>query len=785
MGNYSKAESMYQEAIEISTKVLGKNHSKVIKSLNNLAELYHDTDNYPRAESMYQEALECWRNGPVEKSNSKFMRSLNSVARMYKDILNKDHPDYATILNNLAKLYHDMGNYSKAESMYQEALEIRSKVLGKNHPDCAVTLNNIGLLYAATGRQNEALTFMSDVIAIHDSMLWDILSISSERQRMAFMRIISDDLHYFLSLVSRYFGNSSNAINLAFNLVISRKALGAEVSAIQHNVVLSDGCDEDIRAKIRELNSLRNQINMKTMSGPNINESLDTYNLRLGDLNMIKEELEGQICRNIPMDILQEKLMLADRNAITEALTKYPEAALIEFVRFNEFDFLASSSRGESKWKKAHYLAFILLSNETNNVHMIDLGEANTIDKIIGISNDSFTNEEQANIDAQNLTNSRNLIPFSKISIHVSGLREAVFDPLSALIRDRKRLFIAPDGDLSRLSFEALRTCDGKRYLIDDYIISYLSTSRDIIRFNQTIDMTRSSEPLVVADPDFDLNFRRFGIITMYLPSTTIRDEDRPISRHSRELDGNILHFQRLEGTNQEGNMVSGLLGVKPCIKEKVLEGYIKSYTSPHILHIATHGFFLPNKIQNKITNRNMEEGGSGNTTSMIHRISVRNLENPMLRSGLALAGANSWLQDNPLPIDAEDGMLTAEDVSMMDLSNTELVVLSACETGLGEVLVGEGVFGLRRAFVLAGARSLIMTLWKVSDEETKDLMIDLYKRLLAGKSRAEALREAQLAMKEKNPDPYYWGAFICQGNPEPLSNELIKRVKEKINQSV
>jgi CHAT domain-containing protein len=149
-------------------------------------------------------------------------------------------------------------------------------------------------------------------------------------------------------------------------------------------------------------------------------------------------------------------------------------------------------------------------------------------------------------------------------------------------------------------------------------------------------------------------------------------------------------------------------------------------------------------------------------------------MENPMLRSGLALAGANTWLKNGDLPEEAEDGLLTAEDVTGLDLLATELVVLSACETGLGQVHVGEGVFGLRRAFVLAGAKTLVMSLWKVPDEQTRELMTDFYGRLLAGRGRADALREAQLAMKEKYPDPFYWGAFICQGDPGPLANSSI-----------
>jgi len=141
-----------------------------------------------------------------------------------------------------------------------------------------------------------------------------------------------------------------------------------------------------------------------------------------------------------------------------------------------------------------------------------------------------------------------------------------------------------------------------------------------------------------------------------------------------------------------------------------------------------------------------------------------------LLCSGLALTGANTWDRGGSLPPEAEDGLLTAEDVSVLDLSATRLVVLSACQTGLGEVRIGEGVFGLRRAFVVAGAKTLIMSLWKVPDMQTQGLMVDFYRRILAGQLCAAALREAQLAIKAKYPQPYYWGAFVCQGEPGPLS---------------
>ena len=148
-----------------------------------------------------------------------------------------------------------------------------------------------------------------------------------------------------------------------------------------------------------------------------------------------------------------------------------------------------------------------------------------------------------------------------------------------------------------------------------------------------------------------------------------------------------------------------------------------------------------------------------------MNRLLGPSLKNPLLRSGIALAGANTWFRGQELPTDAGDGILTAQDVSALDLSGTQLVVLSCCETGLGDVSTNEGVFGLRRAFVIAGAKTLVMTLWKVPDRQTKALMIDFYSRMHDGISCGDALREAQLEMKKKMEDPYYWGAFICQGD--------------------
>jgi CHAT domain-containing protein len=250
---------------------------------------------------------------------------------------------------------------------------------------------------------------------------------------------------------------------------------------------------------------------------------------------------------------------------------------------------------------------------------------------------------------------------------------------------------------------------------------------------------------------------------------------------------------------------------VPPLLAGAALEGQLKAYRSPCVLHLATHGFFLPDaQLDPNRVGRNLELIGAGSAPGL-GRLSGPGMENPMLRSGLALAGANTFLRGAALPAEAEDGLLTAEDAAGLDLLDTELVVLSACETGLGAVHVGEGVLGLRRAFIVAGAKTLVMSLWKVPDLATAFLMDRFYDNLLTrGLDRDLALSEAQRATRDvtvgqlreewlspaaveqfaagdagtrhhleqlaRQPDdhrpfasPLYWGAFICQGDPSPL----------------
>ena len=230
--------------------------------------------------------------------------------------------------------------------------------------------------------------------------------------------------------------------------------------------------------------------------------------------------------------------------------------------------------------------------------------------------------------------------------------------------------------------------------------------------------------------------------------------------------------WSRLPGTRREAETIVRELSGQDVhlYKDKqAVEGVVKKLRSPRILHLATHGFFLEDQDQSAWLNKDVRgmtlSGFSGQP------VPPTTFENPLLRSGLVLAGANHVGADQVREW-ADDGILTALEISGIPLSGTDLVVLSACETGLGETFVGEGVFGLRRAFQLAGARTVVMSLWSVPDEETATLMGDFYRRLKAGRGKARALQEASLALMKARRErygaahPFYWGAFVSVGEP-------------------
>jgi CHAT domain-containing protein len=316
------------------------------------------------------------------------------------------------------------------------------------------------------------------------------------------------------------------------------------------------------------------------------------------------------------------------------------------------------------------------------------------------------------------------------------ALRQRLWEPLAKVLpAHAKQLVIAPDGELSLVPFEAIRLADGK-YLVERFQIRYVSSGRDLMP--RPGPKGKAATALLFADPDYDALDKS--------PAAKADSPARPTRSGDWMPKGKA--FKPLPGFTREAEAVAKLLKAKGWNVQALQKGHaseeaLAKVNRPRLLYFVTHGFFLPDlgRPLDKEGLRELNLVALG--TPKFHLPPPRH--DPRLRSGLALAGANRWKERSAQGL--SDGLLTALEVENLDLWGTDLVVLSACETGLGQVQVGEGVLGLRRAFQLAGARTVLASLWKVPDAETEQLMTAFFQRWLKGADKAEALRAAQLQL--------------------------------------
>jgi CHAT domain-containing protein len=392
---------------------------------------------------------------------------------------------------------------------------------------------------------------------------------------------------------------------------------------------------------------------------------------------------------------------------------RVPEGAvLLEMLKYRPLDPRVDLAE-EKRWGAARYGTYVI--RRSGEPVYVDLGEAEPIERLVTSFRAALSRQDAA---------SRGL---------GRQLDALLMQPVRERLGGATLVLVAPEDLLNLVPFGAL-VDEQNRYLVERFTFTYLASGRDLLRESA---MAPRGPALIIADP-------AFGSQGTGAPSGA------EAGGRSRNFDG--LSFERLPGTASEAQALKRILAEAVVLTgDQATETVAKQSKGPRILHIATHGFFLENASE--------DPAQSGTRSSKLTG-GAAPAENPMLRSGLVFAGVNALRSGD------DDGVLTALEASALDLAGTKLVVLSACETGLGQVRNGEGVFGLRRAFTVAGAESLLMSLWQVADEATKDLMIGYYTRLAKGEGRAEALRQTQLAMLKdpKLSHPFFWASFIPSG---------------------
>jgi CHAT domain-containing protein len=346
--------------------------------------------------------------------------------------------------------------------------------------------------------------------------------------------------------------------------------------------------------------------------------------------------------------------------------------------------------------------------------------------------------------------------PRSNIQPIARALDAQLMQPIRALTDNATHLLLSPDGALNLIPFAALMD-EENRYLSETLTLTYLTSGRDLLRMNRGLEPQQG--PVIVANPDY-------GATELAASRGTLSQGNAVLTAQRSTDFSSLSAFGSLPGTETEADAIMPLLpNATRWDGAEATEAAIKQVQAPSILHLATHGFFLQD--QDCLAVPGGSRTASIDVVSTVQNDCVptpRNMENPLLRSGLVFAGVN---QRASFADDDDDGVLTAQEVTRMNLFGTQLVVLSACETGLGNVVNGDGVYGLRRAFVLAGAESQLMSLWQVDDFGTSELMASYYQRLLDGEGRSQALRQVQLELINTGAynHPYYWASFIFSGN--------------------
>ena len=427
-------------------------------------------------------------------------------------------------------------------------------------------------------------------------------------------------------------------------------------------------------------------------------------------------------------------------NAVAKQLTT--NAALVEFVKIRDHDF--AKGTWEPAWR---YLAFVLTAN--GDVALVDLGDADVLEaQAQRALTDIKTSLETRGIQILKQSGGRD--PVQQNLQSLQGLHSQVWAPLEKALGKADKVVLSPDGLLNLIPFAALVDSQG-RSLVERYQLAYVTSGRELVGV-EGASPRPDSDLLLVANPSFDQKGPDTGRQGMALRSREFRGVFTPLPGTERES----LEIPPLVVAPKEQKQV--------LVGERATETAVKAARSPRILHLATHGFFL---ADDDVALDAMKFGGVPDRgITVAPRPTAKRYENPLVRSGLAFAGANHATTIT----DGDDGILTALEITGMDLYGTELVVLSACDTGVGEIKTGEGVFGLRRAFALAGAKNLLMSLWEVSDEVTARQMKVFYQNLQK-LPPAQALRQAQLeTIKELKAEygglapPGLWAPFILQG---------------------
>jgi len=762
-GDYTEAEQQARKANTIAVSIFGENSTKIVPSMLQLADVYTTIGDYEKAESLLKNAVRIQKEkfGPdhvdVGNSTSKLAlvyfyqdKPLTQIQSLFQEAekiigkkLGSNNPTYAEILKNMAvaniadgnyslaftylnqaekiwqqkigkrnninaatamvlkgDIFYKQKNYTQAEDYYENAQRQYERVFNDSHPEYVKVQSKLSKTYFMQSRYTDAQDEMEAVLAQYKVFIQEYFPALSEREKAKFWNTIKGDYEFYNTLI------------------VSRNRSTKYIGELYNNALLTKALLLNSSIKVRQRIMNSNDDELKGMYSTWIEDK----ELLTAALSMSQQDL---IDNGIDVAVLSQKVELLEKNIslkselfaqsadsrtvnwenVKSALGQNEVA--IEMVRFRVFDHAFTDS--------VMYALLYLQGDKRSEPKMILI-------------------EDGEELESRYLKFYRNSI---KYKIEDKYSYEQFWAPIAEELGAVATLYLSPDGVYNQINLEAIPTPDG-RYVLDNSNIILVSNTKDMF--------LNKIQTKAVAEKQYAMMFGNPQFYVQTQPGSPLPNSG--LTRSTAEV------VTPLPGTKAEIDELDDLLDRKGWSTDKFMEVdatevSIKQVSNPRVFHVATHGFF---KEAPKA-----DAGGTEYNENAAY-------DNPLLKTGLLLSGAGDILNQTQFNYNVDNGILTAYEAMNLNLDLTDLVVLSACETGLGEVQAGEGVYGLQRAFLVAGARTIVMSLFKVSDEATQQLMVKFYRKWIETGNKRQAFIDAKKEIRNEYKDPIYWGPFVMIG---------------------
>ena len=734
LNNNLKFIELKEESLEIKKSILGENHPDYINSLDDQILNYISIGEYETASIKVQKAIELKKlvmgvnSYGYAVSLTNYANILLFTGRFEDANMNAteaikilgNNPYVILSLNILASSNFNLSNYYKSIEYYNQIIEITKNQKNTSQPFFSSILKSIAESYAALNDIPKSIDYYNQSKSVIEELIKEKFNLMSDKERDLFWSIENGFYErIYPSFCYKYHLQEPSISTFAYDNTLFSKGLLLNTSLQIQNTILQSR-DSILIGTWNNLHDLKRQLNILQSKPLAQQGDLSVMEAKADSLDKVLNQ-KSQLYKQNQSD-MQVKWKDVQKNL------KLDEAA-IEFVSFDYYNKHYTDS--------TMYCALVLKKNSPYP-EMILLFEEKQLDSLFKRSS----------------SNVNQLYTYRRVSDSIidiaerrlnygSKLYNLLWKPLEASLKNIKTVYYAPSGKLNQVAFAAIPV-DSTSFLSDKYNLHQLTSTRQVIHKNEQDKQTaKIHKAALFGGIDYNLNDKQFAQVqtNTYYPNLNFTSE---------EVTGIAKEFNK-EGLTEQ--LFTRASASKAAFKK--LNG-----TNTDIIHIATHGFYKPIE-ETKPKDFNSLSFDNDRRDVVVH--------NPLSRSGLAFAGANHAWRVDSIPDNWEDGILTSQEISQLNLTHTDLVVLSACETALGDIKGSEGVFGLQRAFKMAGIQTLIMSLWRVDDKATSELMQNFYKYWLGGMTKHDAFKKAQNDIRTKidangkkiYSNPYYWAAFI------------------------